>query len=347
MGLLSRFPWMNKHAWWYATQRLDFGFFLPAIARLPLAWGHRMAQWRGRFNARFARDWAEMSVGHAYIADRCAASFRSMYPGISEAEVRALVVQRYQTVSREELDAMRAILGRAQRLDVDLTPTKATLAKRTPGRGLVVTMGHFDSVFLGLIAMARCGECVNLMTSDIVVDERVHPAIRHYFRSKYKRYEDYMGGGRLLPTSSSTRQYFHNALGRGEVVVVATETPASPQAHKGTWVSWFGKRRKMADSAVRMAIDTNSEIMAMSSKEVAPGQYEWAASELVRPWTANIPEAAALREWVYAPLAAFMESAIRAEPGRWWASHLLHEFVVDIQTASLPTDTPADPGPSS
>lgn len=288
-----------------------------------------------------------MSVGHPYIADRCAASFRSMYPGITEEEVRALVVQRYQTVSREELDAMRAIQGRAHRLHVDLTPTKATLAKRTPGRGLVVTMGHFDSVFLGLIAMARCGECVSLMTSDIVVDERVHPAIRHYFRSKYKRYEDYMGGGRLLPTSSSTRQYFHDALARGEIVVVATETPASPEKNKGTWVSWFGKRRKMADSAVRMAIDTGSDIMAMSSKQVAPGQYAWAASELVRPYAADVAEAAALREWVYAPLAAFMESAIRAEPGRWWASHLLNEFVVDEQTESTPMGRPFSAGHSS
>lgn len=273
-----------------------------------------------------------------------------MYPGITEEDVCALVIQRYQTVSREELDAMRAIQGRAHRLHVDLAPTKAALANRTPGRGLVVTMGHFDSVFLGLIAMARCGEVVNLMTSDIVVDERVHPAIRHYFRSKYKRYEDYMGGGRLLPTSSAARQYFHDALGRGEIVVVATETPAAPEEHKGTWVSWFGKRRKMADSAVRMAIDTGSDVMAMSSKEVAPGQYVWAASELVRPSAAGIESAKIpsenplLREWVYAPLAAFMESAIRAEPGRWWASHLLNEFMVDTAAQSVPLMNPSKAG---
>lgn len=328
--------WLNTKAWWYASQRLDYGVFLPLMARLPLRWAYRLAQWRGAFNARYARDWAEMSVGQPYIGQLCAASFRTMRPDITEDQVHELVTQRYQTVAREELDAMFAIQGRMHDLCIDLAPARAAMSQRTRGRGLVVVMGHFDSVFLGLIAMARCGHCVHLMTSDIVVDDRVHPTIRHYFRTKYQRYENYMGGGRLLPTSTPTREFFYDALAHGGIVVVATETPAAPQPEKGTWVSWFGKRRKMADSAVRMAIDTGSEIMAMSSKLVRPGVFEWAGSEIVDPKAFVQLDPSTARERVYAPLARFMEHAIGSEPGRWWASHLLNEFAVD-DAAQQPT----------
>lgn len=319
-------PWYTAKGWRYASQALDYGLLLPLMARLPLGWGMALAQRRGAFNAKRARDWAEMAVGIPYIGERCAASFRAMYPGISDHEVQDLVVQRYQTVAREELDAMIAIQGSTHRWHVDLEPVRRALAQRDPTRGLVVAMGHFDSVFLGLIAMARLGHAVYLMTSDVVLDPRVHPTIRRYYRAKYSRYEAVMGGGRLLPTASASKATFQEVLQGGGIVVVATETPAGADPTKGTWVEWMGQRRRMADSSLRMAIDTDSLLMGMSSKMVRPGHYVWEGTPMSDPRDHAASGEQIQRERTYAPIVAFIEQNILHEPGRWWASHLLGVF---------------------
>lgn len=317
--------WLKVNTWRYESQLLDYHLFLPLIARLPLSWAYRLSDWRGAFNARHSRDWTELALGFPYIGERCAATFRYMRPQASDEEIRSLVTQRYQMVARYELDGALATANRVAQFQIDLTPVKAALAQRTPGRGLVMLISHHDSVFVGMLALARCGVPVHLMTSDIVFDPRVHPAYRGFMRTWYASYEKHMNGV-FRPTSSEGRKTFYDALAQGALVVVASETPASRSPDKGTWVSWLGKRRKMADSAVRMAIETGSEMMAMQIRHVAPGRFVWSASALVDPQrTMHLPPAQA-REKAFAPLFAFLEPGVIAEPGLWWAAHLLGEF---------------------
>lgn len=320
--------WFKRSTWRYAAQGMDYGVLLPLMARLPLRWAYRLSDWRGAFNARHARDWAELSVGFPYVGQRSAAAFREVFPQASEAEIWELVVQRYQTVAREELDGLLAIRGRLDEIGMDLAPIRAALGQRAPGRGLVVVMSHFDNLFLGLMGIVRCGKPVYLMTSDIVQDERVHATVRKFFRVKYQRYQEQIGGGEFLPTSSHARDTFYRVLQQGGIVVVVSETPATRDKDKGTWVPWLGKRRKMADSAVRMAIETGSQMVGMRNKQVEPGQVAWQWSNMVDPQDFQKHSAETARELIYAPIFTFLEAGIKADPGRWWAAHLLGDFVV-------------------
>lgn len=328
--------WFKRSTWRFATQGFDYGFVLPLMARLPLSWAYRLSDWRGALNAAYARDWAELSVGFPYIGERSAAAFREVRPHATDAEIRQLVVQRYQTVAREELDGLLAIRGRLAEIEMDLAPIRAALAQRATGRGLVVVMSHFDNLFLGLVGMVRCGERVFLMTSDIMQDERVHKTVRKFFRVKYQRYQEQMGGSAFLHTSASARARFYEILRQGGIVVVVSETPAAPgnngNGSKGTWVSWLGRRRRMADSAVRMAIDTNSQMIAMRNMHTRPGHIGWQWSDVVDPQEFNTHDPETVREMVYAPIFAFLEAGIKADPGRWWAAHLLGDFVVQNDT---------------
>ena len=319
---------IKRHTWRYGWQALDYGVILPLMARLPLTWAYRVADWRGAFNARRARDWAELSVGFAYIGERSAQAFREILPKASPVEIAGLVVQRYQTVAREELEGLLAIRGRLDEIQMELGPIRETLSQRTAGRGLVVVMSHFDNLFLGLTGIARCGLPTYLMTSDIVQDSRVHPKVRQFFADKYRCYVKRMAGGEFLPTSTSARDKFYAVLRHGGVVVVISETPASPDKDKGTWVSWMGKRRKMADSALRMALDTGSQMVGMRNRQVSPGHIAWQWSDLINPEHFQQYGNSTAREMIYAPIFAFLEAGIKADPGRWWAAHLLGDFAV-------------------
>lgn len=319
---------VKRERWRYEFQGLDYGVILPFMARLPLKWAYWMADRRGAFNAKRGRDWAELSVGFPYVGERCAAAFREVFPHVSQVEINNLVVQRYQTVAREELDGLLAINGRLDEIKMDLAPIHATLAKRTEGRGLVVVMSHFDNLFLGLLGIARCGISTYLMTSDVVQDARVHPRVRQFFADKYRSYVEQMAGGNFLPTGSRARDEFYKILRSGGVVVVISETPASHEPGKGTWVSWMGKRRKMADSAVRMAIDTGSQMVGMRNRNVSPGSISWQWSDLVSPENFGQYGAETAREMSYSPIFSFLEAGIKADPGCWWAAHLLAEFAI-------------------
>ena len=85
-GILSR--WLKPGSRRYAAQGLDYGVILPLIARLPLSWAYRLSDWRGAFNARHARDWAELSVGFPYVGERSAAAFREVFPDACESDIK-------------------------------------------------------------------------------------------------------------------------------------------------------------------------------------------------------------------------------------------------------------------
>lgn len=320
--------WLKPSTWNYAAQRLDFGLVLPLIARLPLRWAYRVSNWRGAINARFARDWTELSVGSPFMGSRCAAAYRELFPQASDTEIQKLVVQRYQTTTREELVAVLAIQGRLDKIDWDMDSFRQALAQRQAGRGLVVVVSHFDNFFLGMIGIARCGQPVHTMKSDIVQDPRVHPTLRKFFHVKYQRYEEAMGGVPFLTYGAAARDAFHRVLNQGGIVVMASDGPASQGEHKGTWVSWMGKQRKMADGAVRMAIDTGSQIVGMRSPYAKLGRVVAQWSEMIDPQDFHMHDPVRTRELIYAPIFAFLESGIRADPGLWWASHLLGDFEV-------------------
>jgi len=325
--------WRPPQKWLYASQALDHRWLLPFMARLPLRWAYTLARWRGRLNARWSRDWTELSVGFPYIGERCARAYREIFPNASEREINRIVRERYETVSTEDMEGWLTIRGRIAEIPMALEPIRQAMAQREAGRGLVVVMSHLDNLFYGLAGIARCGYPVHLMTSAVVQDERVHPALRYFFQQKYAAYNRAMGGGALLHSGAEAKQIFHEVLRQGGIVAVVSETPANPESDKGTWVQWMGQRRKMADGALRMALDTNSQLIAMQNWRNDVNAVEWAWSALVDPKQYQETQDAPAREAMYALLFTFLGNGIRARPGRWWAAHLLGDF----QTAPMPS----------
>jgi lauroyl/myristoyl acyltransferase len=164
------------------------------------------------------------------------------------------------------------------------------------------------------------------MTSDVVQDERVHPKLRNFFQLKYEAFNRAMGGGALLHSGSEAKKTFYGVLRQGGIVAVVSETPANPASDKGTWVHWAGRRRMMADGALRMALETGSQLIAMQNWRNVDNAVEWTWSGLVDPRQYPNGDDTLAREAMYAPLFAFLEAGIRAHPGRWWAAHLLGDF---------------------
>lgn len=320
-----------KQWWRFFLQSLEHGFLLPWMARLPLEWAYALARYRGRFNARFARDWMELTLGFAHVGERCRQAFGEMFPTATEEEISQLVRERYETVAIEEMEGWLAIRGRLDEVEMDLEPVREAMKKRKPGRGLVIVMSHLDNLFFGIVGIARCGFAVHLMTSAVVEDPRIHPRMREFFLRKYKAYDGAMAGGALLPTSSESKDRFYSVLRQGGIVVVVSETPASNNSDKGTWVQWLGKRRKLTDGALRMAIDTDSELVAMQNLRSAKNLVEWKWSEMLDPRDFQDAFTKEAREAMFSPLCGFLERGVLAHPGRWWGSHLLSSYQVDEQ----------------
>lgn len=105
-----------------------------------------------------------------------------------------------------------------------------------------------------------------------------------------------------------------------------SDAPASPEG-PGTWVQWFGKERKMANSALRMALETGSELVAVACWQRRPGEVAWVCSDIEDP-KLDCPPNGEVGSGAYRRLFAFIETAIRQAPGRWWAAHLLQDFEV-------------------
>lgn len=309
-----------------ALQGLDYGLLLPIMARLPLRLAYAISDLRGFLNAKFARDWTELALGFPYIAQRSIKAYQEIYPLADLKTVRSWVIERYQTVAREELDGALAMAGRMDELTVDLRPIHEMLAQRKTGRGLVVAISHHDSFFVGMLALARCGVKAHLMISNVVFDERVHSRLRAFTRSKYNTYICQMNGGQFLTPSAQNRSFFREELLAGHVLMVVTDTPAEKHPDKGTWVEWLGKRRKMADGAIRLAMETGSDMLAMRVRHQAAGKQTWSCSALVETTEQKGLSLAEQREAIYAPLARFLENAIYTDIGRWSAAHLLGDF---------------------
>jgi lauroyl/myristoyl acyltransferase len=324
----------------FRGQRVDYGVWLPLSSTAPLSWGLAMSRWRGWLNRHTHRDWIELSVGFAYIAQRAHAGYRQMCPEASEAQLQAWVLGRYQTIAREEFEAQQAITGRLmqQYAPPQVAELTALAARRAPQRGLVILVPHLDNLFLTCVRLAQHLNAVHLVTSAVVEHPQIHAALRRFYREKYAAYEGLMQGGRFMHTSKAAKDFFYHALRQGEAVVILTDAPATAEA-SGCWMSWFGQRRKVPDGALKMATATGSEMVAVSSVWATANRLAWSVSEMVDPgpsWADDKPTPAALA--AYQTLFAFMEDCIRRKPQAWWAAHLMQDYPIAVHQKPMKAD---------
>jgi lauroyl/myristoyl acyltransferase len=307
---LSELQTTRPLAWRW--QAVDYGWVLPLMARLPVAMGRWLSACRGRLNARLGRDWAELSLGIHYIGERTAQAAAQLWPALTPRDV---VQDRYIQSAHEEWHGMLIQQGRLLDLHLDLSALQNMLKQRDKQRGLVVLTAHFDSFIVGMMGLGLCGETTSVTTSNVYKNPQVHPAVQAFFDRKYRAGEHHLGGGRFMHVETSTRSLM-KALRRNETLVVVADAPAAANGN-GLWLSWLGEERKLADGALRMALDSGSQLCAMVCVTDDDGRVRWLCSDIHDPLTDSDSAAKCF---------AHLERAILAHPGHWWAAHLLNDY---------------------
>ena len=300
--------------WVQALHRIDFAWVLPAMARLPLTWGYRLAEWRGRLNARTGRDWRSMALGMRHIQRQALAGYHLLPLQASDAQRQRWSRERFVIEARDEFEARLTAAGRLDALRCrHVFPPGGSFVGLTPerGRGLLLLTPHFDSFFLGVAFAARGGARVNLMSSAVTHDARVDRAVQQHFSAKYRGLEPYLNGGRVLDMEAGIRP-FYRMLEQGETLVVLGDAPVLPQG-VATQVDFLGASRLLAGGALRMAQKADCDLGGYICRMERPGEY---AMEWCEPGPANDPETV---RRVY----ALFTRAIEQSPGHWWASDLL------------------------
>lgn len=303
---------MKVSNWAWRWQAVDYALILPLLALLPYALAQRLAKLRGAWHARLGRDWAELSVGLRYIADRTAKAAQVLWPQVAANDV---VRWRYETVSREEWQGQRLSARKLSGLNTDLSALQNMLTHTSPDRGLVVLTAHFDSFIVGMVGLGLCGRQTSVTTSNVYEHAQVHPAVKAFFDRKYRGAEYYLKGGLFMHVETSLRALYKR-LRHHQTVVVVADVPATEQGN-GTWLPFLKQERKVANGGFRMAQDTNSLICAMLCMTQDNGSVTWVCSDVFDPLVETDAEP---------KLFAFFEQHILAHPGKWWAAHLLQDF---------------------
>lgn len=301
-------------AWSLRLQNLEYERALPLLARLPSPAAYALARWRGQFNARLDRDWVSMALGHRHVAHLTAQGYREFIP---EADVARALAERFETVSREELEARwLERLGLAY-FDVEARAALERLAARPTGRGLVLLTSHFETFILGIAALAQRGERLHPMMSSVSADERLARGVRNHFTLKYAGLERHLNGGRLASAETQMR-HLYRALQAGEIVVVIADAPGSAEA--GLPLPWLGQVRSVAQGALRLAQATGSAMGAFMCNHLGGRRHAVALSAIEM----DLVDEPGLKS--VSSVYEFMEQHIRRNPGRWWSAHLLGSY---------------------
>ena len=306
-------PWRR---WaWAAARRLhhwDFAVLLPFMARLPIALGHRLAAWRGRFNALAGRDWRSMALGFRHIRSHCVGAYAQLAPGAGNEDHVRWTRERFVAEARDEYEARLTMARRVEELQCEIVApfdVRQALCKRE--RGLVLLTPHYQSFFLGIAFLARAsGARLNSMSSSVTSDPRVDPAVQRHFDDKYRALERYIGGS--VPDHETGTRQFYRMLQRHEVLVILADAPVLPDGAAMT-VDFLGGPRQLAGGALRMARATGSDVGAFVCRHLGGKRYRIEMSAI----------GAANDERTIADAYRFLGRAIEADPGGWWASDLV------------------------
>lgn len=302
-------------------QTVDYGVLLPALAKLPLPIGQALAAGRGLANAMFDLDWRSLALRHRYVRKATYRAMGQLMPQRPAVFHAANTVRRFMHYSREEWEAclfsdqdrMRTILDHCT-----VEGIGPLLDIQKNGRGLVLLGMHFDSCSLGSALLGHRGLRVNIVTSAVVEDARVHPAVRAFYARKYRGMEHYLNGGKMVHFEQNLR-HCHRALRRGEAVIFPADLPPStPSAYQVT-VPFLGGPKKMAAGALRMAEQSGSAMAAFICMHKSSGCYKL---------TCSAPRELAIDDpaLTLVPLYAFFEDYLRNAPDRWWAAELLSSY---------------------
>lgn len=292
--------------WGAALERgwiaFDYSYLLPFLARLPVRMGRGLAVLRGWIYASIARDWRQFSFADEDLLRRTRQALTEIMPRADGAAIRRAVRRRYAMQSLEELEAAWLSCRDLSRWPVEYVGLESVLeALKVHGRAVFVT-AHFSSSVVGTVHLHRLGIPVLGMSSNVVDDPRVHPAIGRFYRKKYAAMAPYLRGGKILDRQGNAREFI-KFLHRGGAVVIVGDLPPDP--HETPLETRFlGKVRGFAPGAARMAAIARVPLLSFVC-EYTPQGYRVTFSAAGQP-----------------PY-ALIEAHIVKNPAAWWAADLL------------------------
>jgi lauroyl/myristoyl acyltransferase len=306
---------LRQVAFWVVVRmahKVDFGWLLPLMARLPLRLGYTLSGLRGRINAETGRDWRSVALGTRHIYRQSMAGFAQL-PGSHSVEVtRQWVEQRFETEARDEFEAQLVAARRLDHLSCRFVPARAEQLCSNRRRGLVLLTPHFDSFYLGIAFLAQAsGARINSMSSAVTQDSRVDPAVGRHFDRKYRGLEHYLNGGMVLDIEAGLRP-FYRMLQNHETLVVLGDAPVLPNGASMT-VDFLGAQRLIAAGALRLAQRSGSDLGGYVCRYLEQGRYEL---EMCPAGPSDDPE-------TIGRIYRFFSAQILAQPGLWWAADLL------------------------
>ncbi len=293
--------------------RFDYGLVLPILAKLHPALAKWPLRLRGLINWAFDLEWRTITLRHGYIRAATLQAMRDIAKLNGAGSPRWWTLRRFVCASREECDALRL-----QSTDFDRMKWKAqglnkVVEATRNGQGVVLLTGHFDSLYMGLMVLAKQGVVVNLMSSKIMEDERVPTQIRNLFASKIGAMDQQFAPGRVLHFEDGMKPFI-DGLKRGEVLVIACDAP-SVTPGRASAVDFLGRRFLMAPGPEFFATKTQALVSFYSCVQQDDLSFEIECSALHSLADGGLQKAFDC-----------LDMKIRKAPWRWWAADLYRTF---------------------
>ena len=283
---------------------LDYGFFLPLLAKLPVKWGRSWAKARGRLYAKWGRDWRNFSFGDT-VHVRTRQVIEELMPFASEDEKARVYQARFEHQSLEEYEAACLHSGATRSWPVQYQGLQGVQKALEDKKRLVLVTSHFSSSILGTAFLGHLGVPVLGMSSNVVDRQEVPPSVSLTYRRKYKAMGTYLNGGEILDREGNTPR-FVRFLKKGGVVVIVGDLPPEPN-EAPRFANFLGRVRGFAAGAQRLSSLMDAPLMSFVC-QYQDGQHVVRFSEPHQdPYE-------------------FIASQIEQDLGQWWAMDVLGAY---------------------
>jgi len=294
---------------------LDYGVFLPFIARMPVAWGRSLAKARGRLYAKWGRDWRNFSFGDV-VHLRTRQVIEELRAEWTPEERARIFQARFEHQSLEEYEAACLHQGVTRSWPVQFEGLDGVMSAMAHQKRLVLVTSHFSSSILGTAFLGQLGFPVLGMSSNVVDRKEVPASVSRTYRRKYKAMGTYLNGGEILDREGNTPR-FVRFLKKGGVVVIVGDLPPEPN-ESPRFANFLGRKRGFAQGAQRLSDMLDAPLMSFVC-QYRDGQH----------WV----RFSAPGEDPY----AFISAQIEKDLGQWWAMDVLGAYPVEVSTQA-PSD---------
>ena len=275
-----------------------FAFTYHGVRRLPRALSYAIGHYGSSLVARFSPRATEA------IAD----NLRAIFPGESEAQLRARALDTYRSYTRDMIDFLRALEAPslAQAFEFSDQTRQHAMEMHGGGRGAILVTGHFGNWEAGGLMMSRVLGLPLTVVAMREADDTVN-RIRHDIRTR-------MGIETLeVRQSLDTPLKIRAALGRNRFVAILVDRHIGRDRVP---VTLFGRDAWFLRTPLLIAALTRAPVAVSTVERSGPGRFRaWMGAPIA------IPPGMAKDEWI--PIAAQqiadqIAERVRARPECWY-----------------------------